>query len=210
MAKTFGEYLKQLRLAVKPKKVSQQQLGDVINSTRQYIDAIEKSKGKTPPPRYQLLMKLANRLELTQSQIKRFLWMAFKERIHSNWGLYSFLHQNDVNFIQSNSFESSLVYGIKFVFNDSVSKDTQVNITQHFNTICKNYELISLTVTNKDVALVIGLSVNDVIGDIIGQLKTPDVEWNDYVQVQTIGNVPAEWSQFTISKKVATKAAKTV
>ena len=211
MSKTFGEFLKKLRVSVKPKKVSQQQLGDVINSTRQYIDAIEKNKGKTPPPRYQLLIKLANRLNLTTTQLNRFLWMAFKERIHSNWELYSYLHKNDSQFLQSNSFNSSLVYAIRLSINNSpLSQEKQAEVTQHFNTVCSNYELISINVTETEVTVIIGIDLKDTIAIIIDELKECNVNWNDDVKVQTIGNIPAEWSQFTISKTVGTKTTTAV
>ena len=57
--KTFGEYLKELRLA---KKVSQSKLAAAIGKTTMYISNIE--KGKNNPPDESQLEKIAVELEL--------------------------------------------------------------------------------------------------------------------------------------------------
>ncbi len=93
MEKIFGQYLKELRLSFKPKKLSQKELGDSINSTRQYIDAIEAGRGSVRAPRYEHLKKLIDLLNLNEKQSEKFLRLAFKERIKGNWDLYIHLHK---------------------------------------------------------------------------------------------------------------------
>lgn len=93
MSKLFGDHFKELRLSAKPKKISQQELGEIIGSTRQYIDAIEKGRGQTTAPRYELLVKLIHFLNLNKKQSIIFLRLAFKDRIKNNWDLYKYLHR---------------------------------------------------------------------------------------------------------------------
>ena len=66
MSKLSGDYLKELRLSSKIKKISQQGLGKIIGSTRQHIDEIEKGKGQTTAPRYELLVKLIHSFNLNK------------------------------------------------------------------------------------------------------------------------------------------------
>lgn len=62
-AETFGEYLKNLRLA---KKVSQGKLAAAIGKTTMYISNIE--KGKNNPPDELQLKKIADALNLNEQQ----------------------------------------------------------------------------------------------------------------------------------------------
>lgn len=92
---TFGRFLYQLRTSVTPKKMSQEQVGKIIGTTRQYIDAIEKQKINTSPPRFEQCVKLAKELTQDESIRARFLWSAFKERIRNNWDYYEYLHKEE-------------------------------------------------------------------------------------------------------------------
>jgi transcriptional regulator with XRE-family HTH domain len=93
--KRFGRYLYELRTKVKPKKLSQEQVGKMIGSTRQYIDAIEKHKANTSPPRYEQCIKLAEVLTNDEDIKAKFLWLAFKERIRNNWSFYQHIHTEE-------------------------------------------------------------------------------------------------------------------
>jgi transcriptional regulator with XRE-family HTH domain len=222
MAKTFGQYLEELRLSVKPKKLSQQQLGTVINSTRQYIDAIEKSTGKTSPPRYALLLKMIDRLMLTPAQKQTFLWLAFKERIQNNWDLYTYLHKGAISVNNNASHDAShknnesqfpFTYSLKFTIETgSISKESQSQLRLAITKACSAYHLASLTVNDTNVFLTLGISVTDSIQDIIATLKKatpPTVTWDADVQICTVGAIPDSWLQFTVAKtKKATKTSR--
>ena len=73
--KTFGEYLKELRLA---KKASQGKLAAAIGKTTMYISNIE--KGKNNPPDESQLEKIAVELELNTQERLEFLDKAATER----------------------------------------------------------------------------------------------------------------------------------
>lgn len=105
----FGQLLRQLRLNHKPKKLPQEALGNIIGSTRQYIDAIEKNKAGTPPPKFDQCLKLADLLTLTGKERENFLWQAFKERIRLNYDFYTYLHNNESTIKQLTDKEFKLV-----------------------------------------------------------------------------------------------------
>jgi hypothetical protein len=206
MTKSFGEYLKQLRLSVKPKKLSQQCLGTAINSTRQYIDAIEKSTGKTTPPRYALLIKLVRLLSLNKDQTNKLLWLAFTERIQSNWDLYTYLHSEKSALLKRDNINTPLTYAITFTASSNLSEQVQSQIKTSFTKKCSPYEMISLIVNKKTVSLILGLSLNHNVQNIITQLKaiSSPVQWQSDVQIQTIGNIPAESAHFTVTQRLET------
>lgn len=90
--KNFGSYLRHLRLKVKPKKITQGKIGEILGATRQYIDRVEKQKGNTTPPKLEYLLKILEVLKANPQERYTFLWLAFKDRIHTNWDLYRILH----------------------------------------------------------------------------------------------------------------------
>lgn len=94
MAKKFGDLLKRYRTKAKEGKISQEKLGNCIGATRQYIDAVEKSKANTPPPKFDVCIKLADALSLDGDVKRDFLWAAFKERIRNNMPFYKYLHRD--------------------------------------------------------------------------------------------------------------------
>jgi transcriptional regulator with XRE-family HTH domain len=201
MAKTFGEFLKKRRITATPKKLSQQQLGDVIGSTRQYIDAIEKNKGKTTPPRYNLLVKLIEKLQLNPDQQHRFLWMAFKERIQSNWELYTKLHPTPVQPTFTANSHSALTYAIRLTpQTGSLTASQQDDINRHISQSFTDTQRVSLSTTAVGVSVILNLGIEDALPPIIAKLKGNQIAWSPDVAVVTIGNIPAEWTQFSVAK----------
>ncbi|MDA1353778.1 MAG: transposase [bacterium] len=93
MAKKFGDLLKRYRTKAKSGKISQEKLGHCIGATRQYIDAVEKSKANTPPPKFDVCLKLSDALDLEDDVKREFLLAAFNERIRNNMSFYKYLHQ---------------------------------------------------------------------------------------------------------------------
>lgn len=88
--KTFGEYLKELRLA---KKASQGKLAAVIGKTAMYISNIE--KGKNNPPDESQLEKIAIELELGLEERLEFLDKAAAARGTVAYDLIEALSANE-------------------------------------------------------------------------------------------------------------------
>ena len=203
MTMSFGKYLRQLRLSAKPKKISQQQLGYVINSTRQYIDAIEKNKGKTAPPRYELLVKLADRLNLSDKQREEFLWLAFKERIRNNWELYKYLHKGTRPTLKGETLQSPRAYSIRLTASQALSEKDQDAVLNILQSVTTDYEVSNLSVNGTHAFLTIGISATDSIEQVIETFKKETkgvTSWQPNSDVQTIGHMPAEWAFFTVAK----------
>lgn len=91
MRKEFGQYFEKLR---KKKKLSQKKIGDSIEATRQYIDNIEKAKGKTSPPTFDKLNIIADLICDSDEQRNKLLWLAFMGRIESHADYYNHFHSD--------------------------------------------------------------------------------------------------------------------
>ena len=76
----FGQRLYQLRVGAFQKKISQLELAELIGTSRQYIDNVEKGKLNTAPPTLGHCKKLADFFELSNEARDDFFNLAFRER----------------------------------------------------------------------------------------------------------------------------------
>jgi REP element-mobilizing transposase RayT/DNA-binding XRE family transcriptional regulator len=168
---SFGRFLHQLRTKQKPKKMSQEQVGKIIGTTRQYIDAIEKQKINTSPPRFQQCVRLAEALAPDEKTKLEFMWLAFKERIRNNWDYYEYLHKNEGQRPEIGSYDAIAInrrpntiqlrckYEVQWVAKTpiTISEDDSLllerTITEHLHSI--KFSLDALAITDTQISLII-------------------------------------------------------
>ncbi|MBT5856356.1 helix-turn-helix domain-containing protein [bacterium] len=91
----FGELLSNLRKTRSAKRIAQNEIGLLIGTSRQYIDAVEKGKGSTSPPTLANCLQIAKYFGLEGKELSEFLWAAFKERIKNNWDFFDYIEKAD-------------------------------------------------------------------------------------------------------------------
>lgn len=167
--------------------MSQEQVGKIIGTTRQYIDAIEKQKINTSPPRFQQSVRLAEALAPDEKTKLEFMWLAFKERIRNNWDYYEYLHKNQGQRPEVGKYEAPGInrrpntiqlrckYEVQWVAKTpiTISEENRVRldqtITEHLHTI--KFSLDALDITDTQISLIISAPSPDCVIDFAEGLK---------------------------------------
>jgi REP element-mobilizing transposase RayT/DNA-binding XRE family transcriptional regulator len=183
----FGRYLHQLRTKQKPKKMSQEQVGKIIGTTRQYIDAIEKQKINTSPPRFQQSVRLAEALSSDEKTKLEFMWLAFKERIRNNWDYYEYLHKAEGQRPEVGEYDALVInrrpntiqlrckYEVQWVAKTpiTISEGDRIlldqTITEHLHSI--KFSLDALKITETEISFIITAPNPDSIVEFTEGLK---------------------------------------
>ncbi len=186
--KNFGSYLRQLRLKVRPKKITQGKIGEILGATRQYIDRVEKQKGNTTPPKLEYLLKILEVLKATPQERYTFLWLAFKDRIHTNWDLYRILHTSSPLENKRVPSEPSAIarpidavvedcwYKVQWVLSTNSGDFNEKNVTE-IHKLCEkaitemDIELRELVITKNALEATLSIPTHLTVGDCINGLK---------------------------------------
>jgi hypothetical protein len=127
--------------------------------------------------------------------------MAFKERIQSNWELYTKLHPTPVQPTFTATSNATLTYAIRLVpQTGSLTAAQQDDINRHISQSFTDMQRVSISITAVGVSVILNLGIEDALPPIISKLKGDRISWSSDVSVVTIGNIPAEWTQFSVAK----------